>query len=379
MKLKKLYKKIFCIILIIICLIPNISFAATTAGQEMRTQVLYLAGIIDDDNNMNEPISRGEFAKMVVKTSAYKDSVNDVAVSTSFADVLLVSPYASYVRVATEKGYMTSFLGGLFKPDEYLQYKDLIRACLALLGYENADFTGNQMNGRYETFCSLKMNTNIDDKIMTDVVTKKECVNALYNTLKTNKKGGSGAYGPSVFNKMSVNSDGELNASGLIKTKLDGPYLLKRGGEAFNLAIPFDITSANIFINGNSANIDEVMRELNNKGYVIYYYNITTKTIYVYKEGATISSTTAVAKGYVNHIYYSVNDIITPTRVEISNGYYTLGSTEVQFAFSYAGTLHVGDQVIYMYDKSSNDYQDEEGMTTTIGSITEAWLYDTRY
>lgn len=377
---RNVIKKIITLSMVIFILLPNnISFAQSVAGQEMRTQVLYLADIIENDNNMNEPITRGEFARMVVKASTYKDGISDNAISSAFQDVDATYPYASFINAATKNGYISSYLGGFFKPLEFVTYKELTRACLALLGYTNEDFKGNQVNGRYQMFCSLRMNENID-KNLNEVVTKKDCVNGIYNTLKTNKKGGS-TYGPSVFDKMKVNSDGELNASGLIKTKLEGPFVLKKGGEAFNLAIPFDLNGANIFINGTSANTEQVMRELNSNGYVIYYYNMTTKTIYVYKEGNTLESSTMVRKGYINHIYYSAGDTLTPTRVEIDLANYTLANSEVKFAFSYAGTLHVGDQIIFIYTKENSNLSDEEGDggIVTDGAITFACLYDLRY
>lgn len=380
--MKKLFKKLLGLFLVVLCIVSKQtnSYATTTAGQELRTQVLYLADIIENDNFMNEYITRGEFARMVVKASSYKDSAAAYDSNSGFADVASEYPYASYIKLATKEGYMASYLGGLFKPLDYLTYKDLTRACLALLGYTNDDFKGNQISGRYETFCSLKMNNNIDKNI-NDFVTKKDVVNAIYNTLKTNKKGSNSAYGPLVFTGLSVNNDGDLNATGLSKATLDGPFILKKG-EAFNLAIPFDITSANIFINGTSATLETVFRELGSNGYLVYYYNITTKTIYIYKEGTTLESSTMVKKGYVNHIYYSASDTITPTRVEIDLAYYTLGSSEVKFAFSYAGTIHVGDQIIFIYTKSdtSNDEDtDLEGSVQTSGTITNAYIYDLRY
>lgn len=380
--MKKIFKKLLGLFLVVLCIVSKQtnSYATTTAGQELRTQVLYLADIIENDNFMNEYITRGEFARMVVKASSYKDSAATYDSNSGFADVASEYPYASYIKLATKEGYMASYLGGLFKPLDYLTYKDLTRACLALLGYTNDDFKGNQISGRYETFCSLKMNDNID-KSINDFVTKKDVVNAIYNTLKTNKKGSNSAYGPSVFTDLSVNSDGDLNATGLSKATLDGPFILKKG-EAFNLAIPFDITSANIFINGTSATLETVFRELGSNGYLVYYYNVITKTIYIYKEGTTLESSTMVKKGYVNHIYYSASDTITPTRVEIDLAYYTLGSSEVKFAFSYAGTIHVGDQIIFIYTKSdtSNDEDtDLEGSVQTSGTITNAYIYDLRY
>ena len=377
--------KSFIAILLTIMLVGTsgkVSFAATTAGQEMRTQVLYLADIITNDNFMNDFITREEFSRMVVKASKYKDAVNNYDTTTAFGDVDASNQYASYVKIATKEGYMTSYLGGIFKPLDYVSFKDLIRACLALLGYSNTDFKGSQIQGRYELFCSLKMNENID-KGINDFVTKKDCVNAIYNTLKTKSKDSNSVYGTTVFKDLSVNSDGDLNATGLTKTKLEGPFILKRG-EAFNLAIPFDITTANIFINGTSQTLEQTMRELNNSGYLVYYYNTTTKTIYVYKEGTTLESSVLVKKGYVNHIYYSASDTVTPTRVEIDLSYYNLSGSEVKFAFSYSGTIHVGDQIIFIYKKSSDaansDSDDSgDGNVATIGTITNAYLYNLKY
>ena len=379
--MKKIKNLLLVLIITMVCVIFAFSsYAATTAGQELRTQVLYLADIIENDNAMNEYISRGEFARMVVKASQYKDGVTYYDNNSGFSDVSSDYLYAPYIKIAAREGYMSSYLGGLFKPLDYLSYKDLSRACLALLGYTNDDFSGSQIAGRFETFCSLKMNDNID-KTFADYITKKDAVNAIYNTLKTNKKGSNSAYGPSIFTNLSVNSDGDLNASGLTKTKLDGPFILKRG-ESFNLAIPFDITTANIFINGTSSTLENTYRELNNNGYLVYYYNITTKTIYIYKEGTTLESSTSVSTGYVNHIYYNASDTITPTRVEIDLRYYTLGNSEVKFAFSYTGTISVGDKIIFIYTKNqdSNDTDESgDGTVVTTGTITHAYIYDLRY
>ena len=157
--MKKILRKIFIAILsTLIVLNANlISFGATTAGQEMRTQVLYLADIIKNDNNMNEFVTRGDFARMIVKASTYKDTTNLAEGASAFSDVEISDENSSFIKVATREGYIASYLGGLFKPNEFVMYRDLIRACIALLGYENSDFTGNQVNGRYEFFCSLRI------------------------------------------------------------------------------------------------------------------------------------------------------------------------------------------------------------------------------
>jgi hypothetical protein len=90
-----------------------------------------------------------------------------------------------------------------------------------------------------------------------------------------------------------------------------------------------------------------------------------------------------VKKGYVNHIYYNASDTITPTRVQIDLAYYNLSGSEVKFAFSYAGTIHVGDQIIFIYTKSNSIVDDDDdsgdGEVETIGTITNAYIYNLNY
>lgn len=379
MVIKKNLKKsisLFLISLIFSSLLIFSSFSATQAGQEMRTQILFLLDIITNDNNMETLVSRGEFSRMLVKASSFKDSTSLADFSTSFTDVDNLNPYAQYIRIATREGYMFAYLGGLFKPNEFITYKDLIRGCLSLLGYKNTDFKGNQISGRIDTFISLKMNKYIDDKQANDYVTKQDAVNAIYNTLKTSKKGGA-AYGPSVFSKLSLTSDGELSASGLIKMTLEGPFIFRRN-EGVNLNLPFELTSANIIINGVAGDMDALARELKNYEYLLYYYNKDTKTVFVYKQGTTMDSTVMVNKGYVTHIYYNSSDTITPSRVDIDNCWYDLGTDDVKFALSYAGTIRVGDQVIYVYDKSSGINSSDEGEFTSSGTISNIFIYNIR-
>lgn len=377
-KVRKRIQKFVVLVLILLISFNNICFSQNTiAGQEIRTKVLILAGIIDDDNKMYDGVTRAEFAKMISYASSYKDTINQIVSTAVFTDVPITSEYASYIKLCTDQGYITSYLGGLYKPNEFITYKDLIRACLALLGYTNEDFTGNQINGRYQTFCSLDMNVNIDKaKTINEYVLKIDVVNAIYNTLKTNMKSGSKTYGESVFN-LSTTSDGELNATNLVKTKMEGPYLLKRG-ESFNLALPFDFKTANFIMNGYGTNISEINRELANNGFVIYYYNTTTKTVYIYKTGVAIDASVNVTKGYVVNIFYSATDDLTPTHVEIDNSLYYLGSSDVKFAFSYYGTLKVGDQIIFIYNVNSSSTGDDDSETYA-GTITSAFLYDLNY
>lgn len=380
MNIKK-YLKNFIVVLIIFANIicrNNILFAlSTTAGQEMRTQVLYLADVIQDDGNMASLVTRAQLAKILAKTSEFKDSVFDGGTSSVFQDVTKNHPYASYIKLCTEKGYMSGFLNGTFGPDKAATYNDLIRGALALLGYTNTDFAGDQTIGRYKTFCSLELDMNIDkSKDVSANITKLETVNVIYNLLKAKKKGGSSVYGTTVFD-MTVNKDGELNASGLLKVNMQGPFIMKRGQTLYDM-LPFAPESANFFVNGVASTFTTIQRELMDTGYVVLYYNIATRTVYAYRQGASLDSSVAVASGYVTHIYYNASDTLTPNSVQIDMAKYTLANTDVKFAFSYAGTVGIGSRVVFIYETTKDDEADYDD-ASSVGNLTSVFLYDVQY
>lgn len=358
----------------------SMAFAiANTAGQEMRTQVLYLADVIQDDGNMDVAITRAQLAKMLSKVSEYKDSVFDGGTTSVFQDVTKNHFYASYIKLVTDKGYMSGFLNGNFNPDKACTYNDLIRGVLALLGYENSDFAGDQIMGRYKTFCSLELDKNVEQtKDLTQSVTKLEAVNVIYNLLKAKKKGNSAVYGTTVFN-MTVNSDGELNASGLLKVNMQGPFIMKRGQTLYDI-LPFSPDSANYFVNGTACTFTTIQRELMDSGYVVLYYNVATRTVYSYKQGASLDSSVVVATGYVNHIYYNASDTLTPNSVQIDLAKYTLANSDVKFAFSYAGTVGIGARVVFIYETTKdNDVSTDELDAASVGNLTAVFLYDVQY
>ncbi len=373
----KCFKKIVCTLLLISICVINFDFINysnnTLAGQEMRTQVLYLAGIIDNDLNLNEYINRAEFAKMIAKTSTYKDSISKVSLSDVFNDVKKDNPYAQYIKLVAKEGYINAYLGGMFRPEYPVSYRDLVRAVVALLGYTDEDFANDKLNGRYELFCSLELNDSIEKNI-DEYVTKVDCVNAIYNMLKAKTKNGQ-VYGTTTFD-LSVNTDGELNASGLLKVKMRGPFIFKRGDSLSEL-LPFDVNEGNYFLNGAPSSFSYIQTETSKAGFTILYYNETTKTVYAYEEGTSLDTTVNVTKGYVTHIYYNASDNLTPASVEIERARYYIGNSEVKFALSYAGTIGIGDQVVFIYEKSNDTESDND--TNYVGTITSIYLYNVLY
>lgn len=367
-KLKQLFVYILTICLLANCFIFNTYANNTAAGQEMRNNIIKLAGIANLDN-LDSYITRGEFAKMIVMSSKYKDSATSVSGTAVYNDVPKDYEYAPYIKLATQNGYMVGYLGGLFKPYELVSYKDMTRSCLALLDYTNDDFTGNQVEGRIALFKSLELDKNIF-KTTNEFVTKTDCINAIYNTLKEKPKNGSSIYG-TLFKVSLDSTTKEIDPTGLVKTSMKGPFIATRKKPLASY-IPFHLDEGNYFINGSPATYRNIADEISNTGFVVLYYNEPTKTCYAYRRGASKDSTVVVCKGFVTNIYYNASDNLTPNSAEIDHARYEFGNAEVKFAFSFAGTVKVGDQVIIIYQSNSDE------SSTYDGSISAVFLYENK-
>lgn len=349
----------------IISQFSGITVYANTTTTDLRTKVVTLAGITTDTDT-SAFITRGEFAKMCVQASSYKDTVNDATAVSAAADVPKDHAYAPYIRIALKQEWMRTYLGGNFKPDEYITMQDAAKAVLALLGYTNEDFSGDQNGARMAQFQALELNTNLN-KEAGEILNKADCINLFYNLLKTNSKGSNTIYG-ALFD-LELTGDQELNPNNMINTSLTGPILVKNGRNVADY-VPFSTTDANIFLNGSASSMSTLKTALSSDGYLILYYNAATKTIWTYSESDMGSNASVyTVRGTVDNIYYSASDIMTPTSVVIDGQEYSLSGSEVQFTFSINGTITVGDEAVVVIEAANTS----DGMSS--GSITGAYKY----
>lgn len=338
---------------------------ANATNADMRTKVVTLAGICDA-TNQSQFVTRAEFAKMCVLASSYKDTVNSATQLPAAVDVPKDNAYAPYIRIALKQNWMRTYLGGNFKPDEYISMQDAAKAVLALLGYTNEDFSGDQSGARMAQFQALELNTNLN-KESSEILNKEDCINLFYNLLKTNSKGSNTIYG-TLFD-LQLTSDNELNPNEMVNTSLTGPVLVKSGRNVADY-VPFSTSDANVFLNGSSASMSALKTALSSDGYLILYYNASTKTIWAYSESdQSGNAAVRTIKGTVENIYYSASDIMTPTSVVIDGQEYNLSGSDVQFIFSINGTITVGDEVVAVYETTNSANED------AIGSITGAYKY----
>lgn len=349
---------------------PTIVFAADN-NMDYRRKVIGVAGIMSNTStDLKEPVSRAEFAKMLVKASSYRDFLPVTSSVSVYADVPMSHEYASSIRIAAEQNWMVGYLGGLFKPEQSITMQEAVRGVLALLGYTNEDFGGNISSARMAKFYALEMNEELDRQ-PTEILDKSDCMNLFYNLLKTESKDTGKAYATVLG--CELNSDGEVNPMGLADTNLKGPKLIPKGRQLSNY-IPFNVNEANIFINGEASGYDSLKAELSSN-YVVIYYNQNAKTVWAYtavEDGESdIQSGRCAIRGTVENIYYSSTDVMTPTSLTLEgvDTEFALSSSEMQFAFSVYGSLRVGDKLTLICEKKTNS--DDEATYTIVDYVED--------
>lgn len=332
---------------------------AVENNQDYRRRVIGISGIMSNvSTNLNDTVTRAEFAKMLVNASPYRDYLPTVSNVSVYADVPLTHEYAPSIRIAAEQQWMAGYLGGQFRPEQPVTMQEAARAVLTLLGYSSEDFGGNTSGSRMALFYSLEMNEELDRQ-PNEILTRTDCINLFYNLLKTESKGTGKAYATVLG--CELNADGEVNPLGLADTNLKGPKLVPKGRQPGNY-VPFNVQEASIFINGEASSYDSLKQEISSN-YVVIYYNQTAKTIWAYtavEDGESdIQSGRCAIRGTVENIYYSSSDVMTPTSITLDgvSTEFKLGSSEMQFAFSVYGSLRVGDTVTLICEKTtgSND------------------------
>ena len=348
----------------------------STANFNLRQQVVKLTGIMEI-SSFRESVTRADFAKMLVKASSYRENLPTSNVSV-YADVPATDPNAVYIRIAAREGWMSGDLGGKFKPEDPVLYKDAVKAILTMLGYTDDDFTGDLVSSRISKFNYLELNEDVSRQAA-DEVNQTDCMNIFYNLLKTKKKDSNEIYGTIL--DCELNSDGEINPITILDDERKGPILVHKNFSV-SQSVPFDTEDANVFLNGVASTLSAVKSAQQQAGFAVLYYNVKSKTIWAYttmgwdNDDNSGNNSYILLKGEIKNIYYKSTDVMTPTSVRIevdqansddsfdtsedvdSDGYLTisLDSSELQYMFSIYGDLEVGDDVVLVCNRNGSSY-----------------------
>ena len=153
------------------------SVFAQSSNFELRKKVIGLTGITFVSGNIDRFVTRGEFAKMLAQASPYRSVLTKNSNTSVFNDVPKDNENAAAIKMAVEHGYMTGYLGGVFKPNDNVTLNDAIRGVLTLLGYDASDFAGDANNKRMAKYGFLELNENLTSLSANSNLTVRDCIN----------------------------------------------------------------------------------------------------------------------------------------------------------------------------------------------------------
>ena len=326
------------------------TYANIKSNFDLRKKVISVTGIMSLNQDMNKNISRAEFALMAVRASKYKNMLTKNSNIALYSDVDRNSEYASAIKIASEKGWMSGYLGGKFMPDKDISLQEAIKVLLYMLGYKAEDFAGDQLNKRVTLYNNLGLGEFVL-KGSNDSISRADAVNLFYNLFKTKMPEGGNAYITVLGG--SLTSDGEVNALSLADNSLKGPYVVN-SLQKLNKVASFPLKEASLYLNGSAVSYDVLSSAMQSSDFgLVIYYSSVGKAVWAYNESSDTGK--QVVHGEISNIYYESSSTLTPSAVTLKDSdiQYKLSSADMQFAFSIYGSLKVGEDVVLIVEKTT--------------------------
>lgn len=301
-----------------------------TTSKVLPEQVMTTIGVITKDSkgnlNLSSKVTRAQFAQMLVNSSGYKDKVSKSIGTSLYKDVKKNYWAAPYIKIAVNNGWMTANIWGKFRPTSYVTLQEAVTASVALLGYTDSDFQGNKADAKMAFYESQSLNANIT-KTKNQTLTRKDCMNLLYNTMTANTKSGE---------VHAVNLGYELDANGdidyltLVNDKMKGPLV---AASSWEKQIPFSTTNATFYKNGSKSKASSI------KQYDVLYYSKSLKTIWAYDQKISGRFDSALPNR------------ISPKEITVAGQTYKIGNQDVAYQLSTLGKYDIGDNMTILMGK----------------------------
>ena len=276
--------------------------ASAAAANNTAVQLAITLGAMDTSQTgaLNAVVTRGAFAKMLTSFSTFRESAGaQGTVGTLYTDVPGTSPWAPYIRIAVQQGWLNGYTDGSYRPDNAVTLEEACTAVLKLMGYKMTELNGAFPNAQLNKASEIGLRTGLDRK-QGEAMNYEDMAVLLYNALTANTASG-GAYGTTLGFTV---SNGQVDASTVLLSSLQGPFIYGDGQQ-----VPF--TPIAVYRNDKVSPSGELNK------YDVYYYSESLQTVWVY---------TRRAAGRITAVSPSAS---APTSVTVAGSTYTLGSTAV--------------------------------------------------
>ena len=298
-----------------LCLTLSLCVGAQAAGSGAKQEALQALGILTAGDSLTSPVTRAQFAQMLVAASPYQDGAEGYG-SSLFKDLKGDHWASGYVRIAIEQGWMTGYVDGSFRPDQAVTLEEGCAALLKALGYDPTALKGAYPAAQLSKASSLGLLDGVSAR-QGGVLTRQDCVDLFYNLLTAQTSAGT-VYGTTLGYTI---TNGQVDYSALVSSHTKGPFV----AESSTLSLPF--APVTVYYNGAVSALSAV------QPYDVYYYNANMSTVWICHNRVT---------GTLTGLSPSA---AAPTAVTVAGVSYQLGTSEAAYQLSSQGSFQEGDMV----------------------------------
>ena len=298
-----------------LCLTLSLCVGAQAAGSGAKQEALQALGILTAGDSLTSPVTRAQFAQMLVAASPYQDGAEGYG-SSLFKDLKGDHWASGYVRIAIEQGWMTGYVDGSFRPDQAISLEEGCAALLRALGYDPTALKGAYPAAQLSKASALGLLDGVSAR-QGGALTRQDCVDLFYNLLTAQTSAGT-VYGTTLGYTI---TNGQVDYSALVSSHTKGPFV----AESSALSLPF--APGTVYYNGAVSALSAV------QPYDVYYYNANMSTVWICHNRVT---------GTLTGLSPSA---AAPTAVTVAGVSYRLGTSEAAYRLSSQGSFQEGDMV----------------------------------
>ena len=298
-----------------LCLTLSLCVGAQAAGSGAKQEALQALGILTAGDSLTRPVTRAQFAQMLVAASPYQDGAEGYG-SSLFKDLKGDHWASGYVRIAIEQGWMTGYVDGSFRPDQAISLEEGCAALLRALGYDPTALKGAYPAAQLSRANALGLLDGVSAR-QGGALTRQDCVDLFYNLLTAQTSAGT-VYGTTLGYTI---TNGQVDYSALVSSHTKGPFV----AESSALSLPF--APGTVYYNGAVSALSAV------QPYDVYYYNANMSTVWICHNRVT---------GTLTGLSPSA---AAPTAVTVAGVSYRLGTSEAAYRLSSQGSFQEGDMV----------------------------------
>ena len=298
-----------------LCLTLSLCVGAQAAGSGAKQEALQALGILTAGDSLTSPVTRAQFAQMLVAASPYQDGAEGYG-SSLFKDLKGDHWASGYVRIAIEQGWMTGYVDGSFRPDQAVTLEEGCAALLKALGYDPTALKGAYPAAQLSRAGALGLLDGVSAR-QGGALTRQACVDLFYNLLTAQTSAGT-VYGTTLGYTI---TNGQVDYSALVSSHTKGPFV----AESSALSLPF--APGTVYYNGAVSALSAV------QPYDVYYYNANMSTVWICHNRVT---------GTLTGLSPSA---AAPTAVTVAGVSYQLGTSEAAYQLSSQGSFQEGDMV----------------------------------